>query len=602
MTRAAPLPATHPLAPGADGPHRAGAVVYTVCTLLLLVGLFMTSGIVVALIHAERQALMGFAVASGIALACAVSGFLSFRPYRDTALLTRDGFLVVVLSWLVVCAFGALPYVISGTIPRYTDAFFETMSGFTTTGATLLADLESLPRSVLFWRCLTQWLGGMGIVVLTVAILPRLGIGGLRLMRTEAPGPTLEKLTPRVAGTAKILWVVYLGLTVAEVTLLLAAGLPLFDALTHTFSTIATGGFSPRTASVGAYGSAFVDVVVTVFMLLAAVNFSLYFQAFRGRPGRLFGNLEVRTFICIYVLAAALVTLSVTGAVYESLGQALRFAAFQAASLLTGTGFTTANYDAWPNLARAVLLVVMFVGGCSGSTAGGIKVIRVATLFKQALNEFRHLIHPQGIFTLRIGDRRVKKDILYPVAVFFLPLYRTGAGDHPGGGRLQSGPDHRVHHRPGHRGQRRPRLRCHRTGAELRVLPRRREVVAQLRHAHRTAGGIQRAGAPHPRLLAPLTHGSACIAADFPSRTSAHHACAAYIVRERVLVTLVHSADYRLAERWVWSDAEVPRFLPLNVMAMSGSIPFMATAAPWRPLIVPQSIDTVVSGRCRISC
>ena len=419
MTRAAPLPATHPLAPGADGPHRAGAVVYTVCTLLLLVGLFMTSGIVVALIHAERQALLGFAVASGIALACAVSGFLSFRPYRDTALLTRDGFLVVVLSWLVVCAFGALPYVISGTIPRYTDAFFETMSGFTTTGATLLADLESLPRSVLFWRCLTQWLGGMGIVVLTVAILPRLGIGGLRLMRTEAPGPTLEKLTPRVAGTAKILWVVYLGLTVAEVTLLLAAGLPLFDALTHTFSTIATGGFSPRTASVGAYGSAFVDVVVTVFMLLAAVNFSLYFQAFRGRPGRLFGNLELRTFICIYVLAAALVTLSVTGAVYESLGQALRFAAFQAASLLTGTGFTTANYDAWPNLARAVLLVVMFVGGCSGSTAGGIKVIRVATLFKQALNEFRHLIHPQGIFTLRIGDRRVKKDILYPVAVFF---------------------------------------------------------------------------------------------------------------------------------------------------------------------------------------
>ena len=379
----------------------------------------MTSGILVALIYGERQAVFAFGVSAGVALLCALSGFLSFRPFRDATLLTRDGFLVVVLSWLVVSAFGALPYVISGSIPRYTDAFFETMSGFTTTGATLLTDIESLPRSVLFWRSLTQWLGGMGIVVLTVAILPRLGIGGLKLMRSEAPGPTLEKLTPRVAGTAKILWLVYLGLTVLEAALLLAGGLPLFDAVTHTFSTIATGGFSPRAASVGAYGSAFVDAVVTVFMLLAAVNFSLYFQAMRGRPGKLLGNLEVRTFIGIYVVAAAVVTLSVTGPVYESLGEGLRFGAFQAASLLTGTGFTTADYDAWPTLARAVLLVIMLIGGCAGSTAGGIKVIRVATLFRQALNEFKFLIHPQGIFTLRIGDRRVKKDILYPVAMFF---------------------------------------------------------------------------------------------------------------------------------------------------------------------------------------
>ena len=419
MTRATPLPDRRARTPVSDRPHRAGAVLYTISALLLLVGLFMTSGIVVALIHDERRAVVGFAVAVGIALVCALSGFLSCRRYRDATLLTRDGFLVVVLSWLVVSAFSALPYVISGSIARYTDAFFETMSGYTTTGASLLTDLESLPRSVLLWRSLTQWLGGMGIVVLTVAILPRLGIGGLKLMRSEAPGPTLEKLTPRVTGTAKILWLVYLGLTAVEASLLLAAGLTPFDAMTHTFSTIATGGFSPRTAGVGAYDSPFVDVVVTVFMLLAAVNFSLYFQIFRGRPAKLLGNLELRTFICIYLLAAALVTLSVTGAVYESLGQGLRFAAFQAASLLTTTGFATADYDTWPNLARAVLLVVMLVGGCSGSTTGGIKVIRLAALFKQALNELRYLVHPQGIFTLRIGDRRVKKDILYPVAVFF---------------------------------------------------------------------------------------------------------------------------------------------------------------------------------------
>ena len=417
-------PATTPphlraLTPVGDHRHRAGAVVYTVSALLLLAGLFMTSGIAVALLHDEGRAMFGFAVAAGVAMVCALSGFLSCRRFRDTALLTRDGFLVVVLSWLVVTAFGALPYVLSGSIPRYTDAFFETMSGFTTTGATLLTDIESLPRAVLFWRSLTQWLGGMGIVVLTVAILPRLGIGGLKLMRSETPGPTLEKLTPRVAGTAKILWLFYLGLSVMLASLLLAAGLPLFDALTHTFSTIATGGFSPRTASVGAYDSAFVDVVVTVFMLLAAVNFALYFQVVRGRPGKLLGNLELRVFIGIYVLAAALVTLSVTGVTYQSLGRGLRFATFQAASLLTGTGFTTADYDDWPTLARGVLLVIMFVGGCAGSTTGGIKVIRLTALFKQALNEFRFLVHPQGIFTLRIGDRRVKKDILYPVAVFF---------------------------------------------------------------------------------------------------------------------------------------------------------------------------------------
>ena len=421
MTRAHPPAVTRSTSPAtiAERPHRAGAILYTISALLLLVGVFMTSGIVLALIHGERHALVGFSVAAGISLVCALSGFLNFRRYRDATLRTRDGFLVVVLSWLVVSAFGALPYVLSGSLPSYTDAFFETMSGFTTTGATILTDIEALPRSVLFWRSLTQWLGGMGIVVLTVAVLPRLGIGGLKLMRSEAPGPTVEKLTPRVAGTAKILWLTYLGMTVVEAALLLVAGLPLYDALTHTFSTIATGGFSPRSASVGAYDSLFVDVVVTVFMLAAAVNFSLYFQALRGRPGKLLTNLELRTFLGIYLVAVVLLTLSVTGPLYESLGRGLRYASFQAATILTGTGFTTANFDAWPHLARALLLVLMFVGGCSGSTAGGIKVIRLVTLFKQGLNELKYLVHPQGIFTLRIGDRRVKKDILYPVAVFF---------------------------------------------------------------------------------------------------------------------------------------------------------------------------------------
>ena len=269
-----------------ERPHHAGTIVYTVSALLLLAGLFMTSGLVVALIHDEEQALFGFAVAIAVALVCALSGFLSCRRYRDGELLTRDGFLVVVLSWLVVTAFGALPYVLSGSIPRYTDAFFETMSGFTTTGATLLTDIEALPRSVLFWRSLTQWLGGMGIVVLTVAILPRLGIGGHQADALGGARPHGGEAHPaRRRHRQDPVAVLPRADRAAEVALLLAAGLPLYDALTHTFSTIATGGFSPRAASVGAFDSAFVDVVVTVFMLLSAVNFALYFQV-GARPSR----------------------------------------------------------------------------------------------------------------------------------------------------------------------------------------------------------------------------------------------------------------------------------------------------------------------------
>ena len=417
MTRTPAVAPPHDTA--IDRRTRAGVILYTVSALLLIAGVFMISGVVVALIYDEREAASGFAAAVAITLLVGASGFGSFRRHRNASLLTRDGFLVVVLSWLVVTAFGALPFVITGAVPSYADAFFETISGFTTTGATILPDVESLPYAVLFWRSLTHWLGGMGIVVLTVAVLPRLGIGGLKLMRSEAPGPTLDKLTPRVTETAKILWGIYLGLTVLEVAMLLLAGLGWFDALTHTFGTIGTAGFSPRNRSVGAYDSAFVDLVVTVFMLVSAVNFSLYFHAFRGQLRHLTRNLELRVYVVVFVVAVALVTLSVTGPVYGSVGEGLRFASFQVASILTTTGFTTADFDAWPALAKGVLMTLMLVGGCAGSTAGGVKVIRLVSLFKQGLNELKYLVHPQGIFTLKIGDRPVKKDILYPVAVFF---------------------------------------------------------------------------------------------------------------------------------------------------------------------------------------
>ena len=432
MTR--PPAAAPPHDTAIDRRTRAGLILYTVSALLLITGVFMISGVVVAWIYDEAETMSGFVAAVVITLLIGVSGFLAFRRHRNASLLTRDGFLVVVLSWLVGSAFGALPFVVTGAIPSYTDAFFETISGFTTTGASILPHIEGLPYSVLFWRSLIHWLGGMGIVVLTVAILPRLGIGGLMLMRSEAPGPTLDKLTPRVTETAKILWGIYLGLTVLEVAMLLLAGLDWFDALTHTLGTLATGGFSPRDASVGAYDSAFVDCVVTVFMLLAAVNFSLYFQAFRGQVRHLSRNLELRVYLVVFAVGVVLVTLSVAGSVYGSIGEGLRYASFQVASILTTTGYATANFDVWPPLAKGVLVTLMLVGGCVGSTAGGVKVIRLVTLFKQALNEMKYLVHPQGIFTLKIGDRPVKKDILYPVAVFFFLYIYTQIKRY--GGRL----------------------------------------------------------------------------------------------------------------------------------------------------------------------
>ena len=404
---------------GAGHSSHVGVTLYTISVLVLLVGGFMLAGVAVALFYGEHDAARGFGIAVGVTLICGLSGFNRSRHCRDAALLTRDGFLVVVASWLVVSAFGALPFVLTGSIPSYTDAFFETISGFTTTGASILRDIEALPRSILFWRSLTHWLGGMGIVVLTVAVLPRLGVGGLKLMRSEAPGPTLDKLTPRLTETAKILWLIYLALTAAEFALLLLGGLDWFDAATHTFGTVATGGFSPRTASVGAFHSTFVDIVVTVFMLLAATNFSLYFQVVRGRTGLLLGNLELRVYVAIFLITAGLVTLSVTGSVYQTLGEGLRFASFQVASILTTTGYASADFDAWPALAKGVLVTLMLVGGCAGSTAGGVKVIRLVTLFKQGLNELKYLVYPRGIFTLKIGGHRVRKDVLYPVAVFF---------------------------------------------------------------------------------------------------------------------------------------------------------------------------------------
>jgi trk system potassium uptake protein TrkH len=399
-------------------------VIRVISVLLLMIAFFMVIPLAIALYDGEEGTSWSFLVPIAvILLLCSLVLFFT-RRHHGAAMSPRDGFLLVTGSWVSAAFFSCLPFVLSGAIPHMADAFFETMSGYTTTGASILTEIESLPRSMLFWRSLTHWLGGMGIVVLTVAIFPILGIGGLQLIRAEAPGPTVDKITPKITETAKILWFSYLALTVAETALLLLGGLSLYDALTHTFGTLATGGFSPKNASVGHYGSTYVDVVVTVFMMMAGMNFILYFRLVTGNLRAVLRNTEFKAYIGIFLVAMLIIGFANYGTAYQTVGRSLRYAGFQAASILTTTGYTTTNYALWPKLAQVVLFILMFIGGSSGSTGGGIKVIRIVTLFKQGWNELKYLIYPRGVFTVKLDGRSVTKEVTNSISGFvFLYIF-----------------------------------------------------------------------------------------------------------------------------------------------------------------------------------
>ncbi|MFP4431690.1 MAG: TrkH family potassium uptake protein [Spirochaetaceae bacterium] len=393
-------------------------VLRVVAVLLVVVTLFMLTSLIPAWYYGEEDLYHAFLIpAAGMLVLAAAYLVLSHRESANVS--TRDGFLMVTLSWIAASALGAFPMYLSGAIPRYVDAYFETMSGFTTTGASILTAIESLPKSILFWRSLTHWLGGMGIIVLTVAIFPLLGIGGLQLLKAEAPGPTVDKIAPRVAATAKILWLAYLALTVAETALLMLGGMDLFDALTHTFGTLATGGFSPKNASVGHYASPFIHIVITVFMVMAGINFALYYRVVTGRLRSLAKDTEFKAYLAVFAVATVIVSASLySERAYSGVGESLRYGAFQVASILTTTGYATADFDAWPALAQLTLFVLMFFGGCAGSTGGGIKIVRVITMFRLALNEMRYMVHPRGVFRIKMSGQTLRKDVVYTIAGF----------------------------------------------------------------------------------------------------------------------------------------------------------------------------------------
>jgi len=387
--------------------------------LLLIVCAFMLTAVAVAIFFNESAEAKTFATVVGgtVLLAGAVLFWARSSSHSQPSL--KDGFLFVTGSWVIVALFGALPFYLSGAIPSFCDAYFETISGFTTTGASILTEIQSLPRSILYWRSLTHWLGGMGIVVLTVAILPLLGVGGLQLVKAEAPGPTVDKITPRIAETAKYLWYIYLGMTVVETLMLMGGGMNFIDSLIHTFGTLATGGFSTKNGSVEHFNSAYIDWVITFFMVAAGMNFVLHFRLLTGQGRSLLKNSEFKAYLLIFAVATLTIAWILNLQVYPLFKDALRYSAFQVASILTTTGFVSADYETWPHVAQAILFMLMFVGGCSGSTGGGIKVVRLVTLFKQATNEMKYLIHPKAIFPLRISGQVVPKNIVYAISGFF---------------------------------------------------------------------------------------------------------------------------------------------------------------------------------------
>ncbi|HEY5621143.1 MAG TPA: TrkH family potassium uptake protein [Pontiella sp.] len=395
------------------------AVFHLVSYMTLVIGFALIGCAGISLAYDEPLKVQMSLIYSGL-IAMGFATVVGFLTRGDINLSRRDGFGVVTFGWLAAAIFGSLPYIFSGVIAHPVSALFETMSGFTTTGASVLNNLEEIPRGIHFWRALTHWFGGMGVLVLCVAILPFLGVGGMQIYRAEMPGPSKDRLTPRIATTAKLLWGVYALLTLLEAVLLkLAGGMDWFDSFCHAFGTMATGGFSTRSASIGAYDSGVIDIIVTVFMFLAGINFSLHYYALSGKPQRYFKDPEFRFYGAILIGTTLFITFNVWAAGFAPLGRCLRDAAFTATSILTTTGFCTADFDQWPDASRILLVVMMFIGGCAGSTGGGMKVVRVFIMFKKMVREMKQFMRPSAVIQMKLGGKPVEQEIISHISAFF---------------------------------------------------------------------------------------------------------------------------------------------------------------------------------------
>ncbi len=366
-----------------------------------------------------REPIIPFLITMGILLALAAP--LVHRKPKDRRIYPKEGFVCVASAWLVMSVLGALPFVFSGAIPSYIDALFETASGFTTTGATVLTEIESLPRGILFWRSFTHWIGGMGVLVFMLAIMPSEGGQSMYLLRAEVAGPTKDKLVPKMRQSAMILYGIYVSLTVLETVLLLCTGMPLFDAVTNAFSTAGTGGFSVKNTSIAAYANPAAEWIIAIFMLLFGVNFNIYFLLLLRRFGKALKNEELRVYLLITLGVTAVITLNTVKSA-ESVGNAVRAAFFQVTSIFSTTGFATVDYEVWPMLSQSLLWLLLLFGACAGSTTGGLKLSRVLILIKNSFRELKHLLHPRSVNVVRIDGEAIPESTLRSVTSY-LAIY-----------------------------------------------------------------------------------------------------------------------------------------------------------------------------------
>ena len=387
-------------------------IVYILGQVLRIEGALLLPSFFVGLIYGEKQ---GWAYLLMGAVCLVVGTLITLRRPRNTTIYLKEGCVSTALCWIVLSAFGAMPFVLTGEIPSFTDAMFETVSGFTTTGSSILTDVEAMSHSSLFWRSFTHWIGGMGVLVFLLAVLPMAGGSQFNLMKAESPGPSVGKLVPKVGATARLLYIIYFGLTVLEIVLLLLGGMPVFDSITHSFGTAGTGGFGIKGDSIAGY-SPYLQWVITIFMILFGVNFNAYYFILFGKLKKAFGMEEVRWYFFIVLAATAIifVTLLGTYAPFE----ALTHSAFQVATIITTTGFATADFDQWSSLAKTVLVLLMFVGACAGSTGGGIKVSRIIVFFKSAFREIGSYIHPRSVNRIKVEGRPVEHEAVRSINVY----------------------------------------------------------------------------------------------------------------------------------------------------------------------------------------
>ncbi|MBR6652311.1 MAG: TrkH family potassium uptake protein [Anaerotignum sp.] len=390
---------------------------YVLGSLLRVEGILMSIPMVLAFVYGESAAQKAFLITVVVCLA--LGTLIRHKEPENKSIYGREGFVVVALSWIVMSLFGALPFYLSGAINGFINCFFETVSGFTTTGASILTEIEGLPMSILFWRSFTHWIGGMGILVFMLAILPMGDERSMYLMKAEAPGPMVSKLVPKVKSTAKLLYKIYIALTVIEMVLLLLGGMPLFDSVVNSFSTAGTGGFAILNSSIAGYNNAYYEYVITIFMLLFGVNFNLYYLMILRDFKSIWKNEELRYYVVIVVACIVLITGNIYS-MYPTFESAFRHAAFQVAAIVTTTGFATANFDLWPEFSKTLIFCLTILGACAGSTGGGIKVSRLIILLKLAYREIRHIVHPRSVNLIKLDGYKVEEDVVRGVTGYIV--------------------------------------------------------------------------------------------------------------------------------------------------------------------------------------